>query len=274
MQLSNSMRFELLLLGTVDSSLGRVDRESLPQQTLMEMVIDGIKNKEEICGDVDEPEDIEEWKGVTIEDGQVVEIGWRVCKLEGSFHFEWLPISVRKFSVGRNHKITGTLDCAALPTSMEKLNITRNKFTGSIDLESLPEGMEEIDVSVNELSGSLRLESLPDTLSNFIAFNNQFSGSVNLTQLPAALSCLDLENNRLSGSVVLTQLPSSLCLLFLSNNQFSGALDLTRLPSSMSVLELDNNSFSGTVDLSQLPQGRLYLSDNELSGEVFFRCDL
>ncbi|KNH08105.1 hypothetical protein XU18_1321 [Perkinsela sp. CCAP 1560/4] len=77
------------------------------------------------------------------------------------------------------------------------------------------------------------------------------------------------KTNRLSGSVVLTQLPSSLYLLFLSNNQFSGALDLTRLPSSMSVLELDNNSFSGTVDLSQLPQGRLYLSDNALSGEVF-----
>ena len=31
------------------------------------------------------------------------------------------------------------------------------------------------------------------------------------------------------------------------------------------------NSFSGTVDLSQLPQGleKLYLSDNELSGEAF-----
>ena len=33
------MRFELLFCDTVDSSLGRVDRESLPQQALLEMVV-------------------------------------------------------------------------------------------------------------------------------------------------------------------------------------------------------------------------------------------
>ncbi|KNH04860.1 hypothetical protein XU18_3985 [Perkinsela sp. CCAP 1560/4] len=70
------MTFELVFLDTVDPSLGRVDLESLPQQALMEMVIEGIANKEKICGDVDEPKDIEEWKGVTVEDGQVVEINW------------------------------------------------------------------------------------------------------------------------------------------------------------------------------------------------------
>ena len=36
----------------------------------------GITNKEEICGDADEPKDIEEWKGVSIEDGEVVAIMW------------------------------------------------------------------------------------------------------------------------------------------------------------------------------------------------------
>ena len=36
-------------------------------------------------------------------------------------------------------------------------------------------------------------------------------------------------------------------------------------------IKTKQNSFSGTVDLSQLPQAleELYLSDNELSGEVF-----
>ncbi|KNH08124.1 hypothetical protein XU18_1290 [Perkinsela sp. CCAP 1560/4] len=75
------MRFALLLLGTVDSSLGRLDYASLSQQALMDMVIDGITNKEVICGDPDEPTDIEEWKGVIIEDGEVVEIAWRQFKL-------------------------------------------------------------------------------------------------------------------------------------------------------------------------------------------------
>ena len=46
------MRVELLFLHGVDPSIGRVERESLPQQALMEMVIEGKTNKEEICGDV------------------------------------------------------------------------------------------------------------------------------------------------------------------------------------------------------------------------------
>ena len=194
------MAFELVFLDAVDPSLGRLDYASLSQQALMEMVIEGIANKEKICGDADEPKDIEEWKGVSIEDGQVVEIGWRVCKLEGSFHFEWLPISVRKFSVGRNHKITGTLDCASLPTSMKMLDIECNYITGLIHLESLPEGMENIDISENELSGSLKLESLPVSLTHFAAYDNEFTGSIDFTQLPAGMLYLDLRSNRLSAN--------------------------------------------------------------------------
>ena len=47
------MRFELVCLDALDSSLGRVDHESLSQQALMEMVIEGITNKREICGDAE-----------------------------------------------------------------------------------------------------------------------------------------------------------------------------------------------------------------------------
>ena len=75
------MTFELLFLHAVDPSIGRVDRASLPQQALMEMLIEGITNKEKICGHVDEPRDIEVWKGVSIEDGEVVEIDWSLFDL-------------------------------------------------------------------------------------------------------------------------------------------------------------------------------------------------
>ncbi|KNH07837.1 hypothetical protein XU18_1544 [Perkinsela sp. CCAP 1560/4] len=91
------MRFELIFLNTADASLGRVDRASLPQQALMEMLIEGITNKYEICGDADEPKGIEEWEGVTIEDGQVVEIAWHLFRLEGSFHFALPSITVLCF---------------------------------------------------------------------------------------------------------------------------------------------------------------------------------
>ena len=74
----------------------------------MEMVIEGVKNKEKICVDVDEPKDIEEWKGVEIEDGEVAEIHWDRYRLKGSLYLEWLPSSVRKFSVVCNN-LTGRL---------------------------------------------------------------------------------------------------------------------------------------------------------------------
>ena len=132
------MRFELLFFDTVDSSLGRLDYTSLSQQALMEMVIEGITQKEAICGDPDEPKDIEEWKGVLMEDGEVVEIEWRGTYLEnqsrltGPLCLEWLPSSVRKFVV-RWNQLTGTLDLTSLPTSMKWLDIGHNACTGEPD---------------------------------------------------------------------------------------------------------------------------------------------
>ena len=170
------MRFELLFFNTVDPSLGRVDNESLPQQALMEMVIYGKKNKEKICGDVDEPQGIEEWKGVTIEDGEVVEIHWDRLRLKGSLHVEWLPSSVRTFVANTNH-LTGTVDLASLPTAMKELLLGINAFTGSICLERLPESMVYLSVPYSRLSGSLKLARLPDTLTYLEAYDNEFTAN-------------------------------------------------------------------------------------------------
>ena len=145
------MRFELVFLESVDPWFGRVDRASLPQQALMEMVIDGIANKQKICGDANEPKDSEEWIGVTVEDEEVVSIRWRQFKLEGSLHLECLPSSVMEFDATDNN-LTGSLDRASLPTSLKKLNLAGNEFTGAIDLERLPKSMVILGVSYNHLS--------------------------------------------------------------------------------------------------------------------------
>ncbi|KNH07217.1 hypothetical protein XU18_2080, partial [Perkinsela sp. CCAP 1560/4] len=148
------MRFELFFFDTVDSSLGRVDHGSFSHQTLMEMVIEGITNTDEICGEGDEPIDIHEWRAVMIEDGKVVEINWGHIPhsiFTGSLCLEWLPSSVRKFVVN-SHKLTGTLNWTSLPTAMERLDLALNAFTGSICLERLPERMEYLNVSLNKLS--------------------------------------------------------------------------------------------------------------------------
>ena len=168
------------------------------------MVIEGITDKEMICGDADEPKDIEEWKGVKLADGEVVAIYWVSCALKGSIHFEWLPSSVKELSVSEN-SLAGTLDWA-LPTSMKELDLSANKFTGPIDLARLPERMEYLNVSCNKFDGSLKLSSLPDTLTEFRANDNKFSGSFDLTRLPVGLVFLDVGINWLSGSVVRTEL--------------------------------------------------------------------
>ena len=90
-------------------------------------------------------------KGVTIEDGEVININWNVYYLEGSVHLGWLPSSVTECVLIMNH-LTGTVDWASLPTSMETLDLALNAFTGSICLETLPAGMEHLDVSNNQLS--------------------------------------------------------------------------------------------------------------------------
>ena len=48
--------------------------------------------------------------------------------------------------------LTGTLDLASLPTSIESLDLGGNAFTGSISFERLPEWMQCSNVSNNELS--------------------------------------------------------------------------------------------------------------------------
>ena len=60
-----------------DDGIGRVDRSTLPQQTLMELFIFGLNEPEEICRSRDDPADVCEWEGVNCNaDGEVAEFEW------------------------------------------------------------------------------------------------------------------------------------------------------------------------------------------------------
>ena len=74
-------------------------------------------------------------KGVTIEDGEVVEINWDERELTGTLHLEWLPPSVRKFN-GSMSRLTGTVDLASLPIAMTQLELGLNALAGSKARES------------------------------------------------------------------------------------------------------------------------------------------
>jgi len=235
------------------SHLGKIDKSSFSQQTLMELFLDGItKNKNIICGDCDTPKPVAEWRGVTTNaDGEVTMFRTIYCALFGTPQLQWLPESVTKLDMTKN-LLTGTLDLSVLPESLECLVLADNKFSGEIALESLHQRMCVLNLGMNQLSGSLKLESLPDNLKELYLDFNSFSGTVCLTNLPASMISLSINDNKLHGGVDLTRLPDGLASLFLGTNGFCGETDFSQLPfQTLKLFVVDHTQMSGTVVVPQ-----------------------
>ena len=63
----------------VDDGIGRFDRSTASQQSLMELFLFGLNEPEKMCGSRDNPADVCEWEGVTCNaDGEVEEFEWVV----------------------------------------------------------------------------------------------------------------------------------------------------------------------------------------------------
>ena len=248
------MNFHSVLLAAADTfHLGRVDKASFPTQTLMEMLIQGIENREVICGSREEPEDIDKWHGFRYcpeNPSDVAEsqskITWVNLNLVGTIDLQWLPPIVLSLKVMKT-KLSGSLNLTALPWSIQFLTLSFNSFSGDVDLCYLPAEIKELDLS-----------------------NNQLSGSLNLEQLPQSIHILHVHCNRFTGTLCLLYLPPSLDEIAVDENELSGAVDLTRLPVRMTGLWLGSNNFEGKTDFSQLPEGlqELQVSYTNLSGKI------
>ena len=88
-----------------DDGIGRFDRSTASQQSLMELFIFGLNQPEKICGSREDPDDVCEWKGVKCNaGGEVEEFKWR-CKYQhgtGTVGFEFLPWSIRNLVMWNN----------------------------------------------------------------------------------------------------------------------------------------------------------------------------
>jgi len=259
---------------SADSSLGKVDKSSFSQQTLMELFIQNIVHKELLCRDATEPADISEWTHVDLNAyGEVDAIHWQDTGVEGQLGFQWLPDSVRRLCIERN-VFSGIVDCRCLPPDLESLEMEMNAFSGSLDLDALPRRLEFVNFNENRLSGEVSLTNLPPQLEILFLSINELSGSVNLEALPKTMDQLFLHDNAFSGTVCLTRLPSSLSLLTLDRNHFCGTLDLTSLPPGMFGLDLSSNDFEGWTDFSRLPITiTLSIMNLKISGEIHIPHD-
>lgn len=173
-------------------SLGKVDKNCLSQQTLMELFIEGIENKERIRKDGD---DISEWWGVTSNDqGEVVGISWYFNDLEGTPDWKFLPATLTKIELGLN-KLEGQVDLTQLPQSLKIFNIRNNQFSGSLDLTQLPPNLKFLDISNNQFTGKVDLGQLPSKINALLFDNNQFTERAGFEKLPNGIHYSEDGNN-------------------------------------------------------------------------------
>mmetsp|Transcript_25699 Transcript_25699/g.40060 ORF Transcript_25699/g.40060 Transcript_25699/m.40060 type:complete len:218 (-) Transcript_25699:7-660(-) len=190
-------------VSAVDQPPGKFDVNSLSQQTLMELLIQDVYDKEPLCIDDEDPKDIRRWHGVTLNvKEEVVRIVWRGfdISLSGTLDFRKLPPTVENVQVQRTD-LEGTLDCSMLPQSIVIFGIQSNRFSGELDLTCLPKQLEHFCVQSNDFGGTLDLSSLPETLRRLDLSLNQSVGWTNFDMLPDAQVELNVVFTQLSGTV-------------------------------------------------------------------------
>ena len=215
--------FRIIL--SVDTALGRVDYNSLSDQMLIEMLIDGYDDDaKENYRDLDDTYlDICEWPCVLCDDDQRVE------------------------KMYETQDVSGSLDLSCIPPKMKEIYIDENGLVGEIDLTNFPESMELLNLSDNMLAGSTDLTHLSRKMKYINLCSNQFSGTIDITQLPAEMLVLYLDANFFTGTIELTKLPQSMRELTLHNNRFTGPFIATNLPQHLQSLNASGNRFDAVA---------------------------
>ena len=232
-----------MLLLSIDPALGRLDYDSLSDQALMEMLIDGM-NKDAKANFQDSSGnflDVCDWEDFKCAGDRVEKIYFYNKKFAApQIPFEFIPSHVRKVTIFFC-ELSGTLDASALPQRLQKFLVALNKLHGTIDFCALPRGLKALSLRNNAFHGSCPLSALPDTLTSLDVAENQFSGEIAFNDMPAAMEVIELSLNNFSGSIKIDRLPKGMRLLLLCSNAFSGDLFLGEIPSSLEKIDVEEN---------------------------------
>ena len=241
----------LQTLFTVDPALGRIHKDTLSDQTLMEILIAGMDDCIKFLYQDDNGNftDFQQWNEVYHWGGRVTGIGFtkRLYDTE-QFPFAFIPPFVTDFKM-YSCNLHGTLQTSALPANIEHFKVQGNKLHGSLDFQGFPRKLLIINIRSNQFSGSCALEDLPNELTIFNAKDNDFSGEIDLNSLPDDLQLLLLQKNKLTGSVNIARLPRIICGIDLSNNALSGDFRLMVFPESLDYINVESNLLSQTFTL-------------------------
>ena len=175
----------LVMLTTVflvcsDDGMGRFDRETISQQSLIELFIIGFDTAEDICGSRDDPREVCAWEGIK-------------CNADGE---------VKGFQWGRKGEDgDGTVGLAFLPLSMTYLSVYDGALRGTFHLHTLPENMEILTLQNNRLNGTLNRANLLATMQRMSLGRNTFRGKISLEHLPKRLHTFGFERNQLEATL-------------------------------------------------------------------------
>ena len=239
----------MLCLLSIDPALGRLDYDSLSDQTLMEMLVDRFECRmlrdENGCY-----KDVCEWCIVSCENDRVVSIVFQRWFFdEKQFEFRFLPPLIKNLHAS-SCDLHGSLNTLILPRGFEYLDVPLNSLSGTLDWIEFPRKLESIYITYNNFAGSVVLSDLPKTLDSFQARGNFFSGSLVFRSLPPSLCTIDLSDNELTGSITIDEMHSSISDINLDANSFSGDFRLLVTPPRLlTVSIMENKGMSGTAVL-------------------------
>ena len=249
-------------LFAIDSAVGRCDYESLSDQTLMEILIDGmcVEEKSKLQGEEEFFVEVRYWPGVDCIDTRVTKTIFHFRQFGAEqFPFSFIPPLVEHFEfVGCN--LHGTLHTSDLPKGMKKFSVRQNKLHGEINFKTFPEKLRDLDITTNEFCGRCALEDLPDSIQRFQAYCNAMSGSIDLKNLPIAMEDLEIAGNYFTGPIVIEGLPQGIRRIDLSECCFSGEFRIMSFPPALESVSIIANEDPITAAVLRGTSSRKFFS--------------
>ncbi|KNH07186.1 leucine-rich repeat protein [Perkinsela sp. CCAP 1560/4] len=251
-------------------SIARPDKDSMLQQTLMEILVGDFDDKTCFRDSDGDFEAVCAWEGVD-------------CSKHGEIDFDgdfeavcaWEGVDCSENCEIRNidwQQHPNVMDLFGDADGAHDDDVGPVRCGGSIDLRWVPSTVEKLSIPDLCLSGSVDTSVLPREMFSIQLKGNTFSGTFSTAALPPKIRTVDVSKNRLCGSLDLARgfLPERIYIFRVSHNEFSGSVDLSSLPVSLKELWLNANRLSGSIDLRSLPGPlqKCYLEQNEFQQDV------
>ena len=199
-----------------ESSLLRVNKSNFPQSIQMELLVQGLNDRNLFCDEDGSFLEVESWAEVEVKESCIESIDWSTFigaffPGGGTIALDWIPDTVRVFEVWTN-ALEGTLNTRLLPNALRYFDVSENKLSGKVELHQLPPNVTYFDICRNMFSGEVCLKRFPKNLDFLDMAHNMFSGSVSLLHFPPNLKFIRMHDNRFHGDVYVDDTVKGTCV--------------------------------------------------------------